>query len=344
MRPRTCRGDRRIDFAIGKHMHPTQFNQHEGVADHDCVVYGFDSSPHQCIKGCPKRSPIEVTDAEDIHHRWNHHWCATQFENFTKNKDVQAAWTMLSDPAERVLCSGSQTWTPCPIHSRTFRQLHPAEPVHLRRLRRLHRRIAEILRHPDNAHLRSIVVVDARGMETLFPVLANLCERTIDQFSDTVVSLILQTEVLIKDTNLSKWKSRIAGSEAEQRRWVKMRAQQWVAQTLQPEIATPASVRKAIHPSHVLEHESAVWRDEWSHNQVDIPCIRDLLHSVVPRPPACQVDLTIHPTELRRSAMSMVGKAPGPDSWQANDLVTLPEEFWQALEDIWNLDEPRAPA
>lgn len=258
---------------------------------------------------------------------------------------------MLSDQAERVLCSapgkgcpGSQTWTPCPIHSRTFRQLRPAEPVHLRRLRRLHRRIAEILRHPDHAHLRSIAVVGARGMETLFPVLANLCERTIDQFSDTVASLILQTEVLIKDTNLSKWKSRIAGSEAEQRRWVKMRAQQWVAQTLQPEIATPASVRKAIHPSHVLEHESAVWRDEWSHNQVDIPCIRDLLHSFVPRPPACQVDLTIHPTELRRSAMSMVGKAPGPDSWQANDLVTLPEEFWQALADIWNLDEPRAPA
>lgn len=156
-------------------------------------------------------------------------------------------------------------------------------------------------------------------------------------FSDTVASLILQTEVLIKDTNLSKWKSRIAGSEAEQRRWVKMRAQQRIAQTLQPEIATPASVRKAIHPSHVLEHESAVWRDEWSHNQVDIPCIRDLLHSVVPRPPACQVDLTIHPTELRRSAMSMVGKAPGPDSWQADDLVTLPEEFWQALADIWNL-------
>ena len=82
----TCRGDRRIDFAISKHMHPTQFNQHEGVADHDCVVYGFDSSPHQCIKGCPKRSPIEVTDAEDIHHRWNHHWCATQFENFTRTK------------------------------------------------------------------------------------------------------------------------------------------------------------------------------------------------------------------------------------------------------------------
>lgn len=169
----TCRRDRRIDFAIRKHMHPTQFNQHEGVADHDCVVYGFDSSPHQCIKGCPKRSPIEVTDAEDIHHRWNHHWCATQFENFTKNKDVQAAWTMLSDQAERVLCSAPgkgcpwlQTWTPRPIHSRTFRQLRPAEPVHLRRLRRLHRRIAEILRHPDDAHLRSIAVIGARGMET----------------------------------------------------------------------------------------------------------------------------------------------------------------------------------
>ena len=102
--PGTSRSGRRIDFGVAGGLIAIALYHDVGVADHSLVCYDVDLA----------RRPKEEVQA-----LFALNWHAEQFEALLASRDVDAAWSLLSDIAERSIFTDvdrgtfrSEAWSP----------------------------------------------------------------------------------------------------------------------------------------------------------------------------------------------------------------------------------------
>ena len=146
--PGTSRSGRRIDFGVAGGLVAIALHHDVGVADHSSVCYDVDLEYTSYMFASPSRAPQRRLK-EEVQALFALNWHAEQFEALLVSRDVDAAWSLLSDIAERSIFTDvdrgafrSEAWS-----LRRFemghRKPHIDEPVALRRLRRFLRRLSD---------------------------------------------------------------------------------------------------------------------------------------------------------------------------------------------------------
>ena len=128
----------------------------------------------------------------------------------------------------------------------------------------------------------------------------------------------------------------VQDSPNKQVAWLRRRAD--LALELQARPLPVTDVATAIHPISVLKEHGPKWEKLWTYPEDDpvrLDDINDILKDV-PACPTSEIMLTLEPQDLVRQAKHMSGKAPGHDSWSADDLARLPLNWWANLAQIWN--------
>ena len=154
--PPTCSGTRRIDFAMGHGIWPSATFQCAGLADHNLVGYDLDmcySAHGLCVR---PRCPIKDDSEQDILAKFHSTWVPQHFHEMLRRTQLDQAWELLSDTAERCLCAGTLGINPRsrpPVfHMKNLGHKVTLEPesAKLRRLRRLVRRLQHF--HKEQGH------------------------------------------------------------------------------------------------------------------------------------------------------------------------------------------------
>ena len=145
--PATRTSGRRLDFGLGCGLHfPSSAAQHWSFSDHAQVVYEVDLQEPGGHRG-PSFQPLASTPVSE--QCWADAWDAAAF---CQAHDLDAAWTLLSDVAERRLTKGevtghrrSQPWRPRPfVHERSRAGKVLVEV-----------RVSQLRHRPRDSHLRS---------------------------------------------------------------------------------------------------------------------------------------------------------------------------------------------
>ena len=344
--PPTCTGQRRIDFGLAHRMHATSVQHSPGVADHSLVTYSFPLDHTQSFVA-PKRATVDVATASEVAERW-HLNDLSSFHFALERADVDAAWSALSNSAERALCSSldgcrprADAWDP-----RDTGVPHKAiawkESLVLRQLRRLQRRVVQLTKQLDDRRLRSAIIRGAQHLRALFPCLdldflqSNLTE---DQFQIRLSRLVEDLAHLIntregseQQARLVSWRTKMVSDPVAHRRWIKHRAHLKVMWEQMGPVPDKTPTRHAIHRQHVLDQAVKSWMQVWNSKSASPPDFQSFL-DMTPRPTQVACTLAITGVELVRAAKTMVGKACGPDSWRVEDLLLLPMEWWSLFAD-----------
>ncbi|CAE7286667.1 unnamed protein product [Symbiodinium sp. CCMP2592] len=136
---------------------------------------------------------------------------------------------------------------------------------------------------------------------------------------------------------MSQWRARMHDDPGLLRAWVKHRARDDADLKRPVPAATSGVLAQAIHPVRIVDEAEHVWMDKWGRKPSSHGCdaVSNLL-SAVPALPMFQEWLPdLSGAALRRVAMSMKGKAAGPDSWRIEDWLLLPDGFWCSLSRLW---------
>lgn len=274
-----------------------------------------------------------------VEQRFAGRWRQEDLQRLVTNSCVDDAWTLLSNVAElslaRKIRPRNMRSNEPQIHTRDLgrKASTTSESVELRRLRRLHRRLSH--RHQQAsgnpaATLVQNILRESRELAHTFPQLHHF---QVDEptWANQIQTLVEETAAFELSQRLDCWKVNITNSPLLQRSWVKKRAEVLGRGEATPTAARNTTLSNALHPSHVLNKAVSNWQRVWRRGAVNQQLYQNLLQQV--RQPSAAVaqvcDLCPSSTELRSTAKSMIGKAAGADAWQAEDLLRLPETWWQ---------------
>ena len=208
--------------------------------------------------------------------------------------------------------------------------------VNLRRLRRLLRRILHLQLEPWNFALRRKACVGAKGLDRSFQELAGLSPENVVDALQVVEGLVQRRQEEEKSQRLTGWRTSHVTDEAKQRRWIKQRSALQEELQAQGDQGIGHPGNKSLHPVCVLREAAEEWHTVWQRAEVDLSEYLRML-SQVPRPDEVHVDMRLTTDMLRRSARRMIRKAKGPDGWSTADWQALPDLWWDALTELWNV-------
>lgn len=337
--PGTAGGVRRLDFGVSSRSVMAQGVWHEpGIANHLAVAYSFDfAAPVGCSS--PMRTSLSSETVSTA--TWMDVWHEEAFQGFLLSHDVDGAWRLLSDTAERVLSSGagrccglrrSGPWAP---RGRALRSKAASafEPLPLVRLRRFARRLGQLARQPADRRLRDIVARDLELLEDHYGWLDELPLLGIEHHVQWVLDQIEVEARIVRDAGFQRWRDAMHNSLPKQSAWIKRRAALKTGPVCSP-VAPGAAARTAIHPKSIIEEAEQEWVARWTMGSVDEAPVADLLRKL-PEVPSVTTEVQFTADKLRRACARMRHKSPGPDDWMAGHFLALPEPFWQSLAQLW---------
>ncbi|CAE7784354.1 unnamed protein product, partial [Symbiodinium sp. CCMP2456] len=183
--------------------------------------------------------------------------------------------------------------------------------------------------------LRRRIIRSLRGLRALVPELPSVREGQECDVYGAVQALLEQRVAEEKAAALEGWRLRMEQAEHKQIAWVKERAAQALEASQQP--PTLVSSVSAIHPSSVIATHGEEWTKLWTSERLDNKPRPELLRilEALPQRDVWSTCLTISPTCLQASAKTMVGKAPGPDSWAAEHFLQMPDQWWRGFSSLW---------
>ena len=217
-------------------MFPTTVRHVLGIADHTTVIYEFDSlfqiplyhSPRRC------RFATEVSQ-QTIQTAFEQSWDNEVFHTLLSTKEIQQAFTMLSDHAECALSQNvfpnrhshkhlprSASWQPS-VKVASSKSASQVETVLLRRLRRLQRRLQHLLRVPHDVLLHENCDRNLASLSLQIPELAEWFTLTTSQALTIVDTVTARLENVEKQQRISTWRQQTHGSLAKQTAWIKRR-------------------------------------------------------------------------------------------------------------------------
>ena len=344
------RRTRRIDFAVSDfRVSASEVSHIEGPWDHVSVCYTLDLS--SCFRGfvLPKRSALRTPDACTDHARWTACWSQEAFDRALQSHDLEMAWRLLSDTAEQALQDpDSHSNHHAVPRSSAFEPRGYSEIPHARTatsgqesrgtqgLRRLRNRLVQLSHDPCDPCLRANISASLCGLRKLVPELPHMPLAQLEHFAQCVQDLYDSYVTSEKEARIFRWKCMVQESPNKQVAWLRRRAD--LALELQARPLPVTDVATAIHPISVLKEHGPKWEKLWTYPEDDpvrLDDINDILKDV-PACPASEIMLTLEPQDLVRQAKHMSGKAPGHDSWSADDLARLPLNWWANLAQIWN--------
>eukprot|EP00439_Symbiodinium_sp_Y106_P017651 s5566_g2.t1 len=328
--PIPCTGPKRsrvIDYVVSsRHFTASEAHTVAGVADHAAVFYD--------IVGCD--SVKDVSEA----------FQADAFQaDFDAAEDVDHQWAVLASYADHALtgqevASSRRHWAWVP--RRRDRMVHKAaqlsEPLDLRRLRRLHRRLVQAVQHGCTVQLGRVVRRDLLQLSVDFPSLASFCSADVDMreaHCQVLLCINTRSEEL-RTSRMRAWRLKAREDCEKQRRWVKDRAELWLAREAStPDVAALSG--RAVHPTAALEAELPAWKKLWTAVS-NLDEHQRLVDSILERVPGlseveCAFDVS--PSALRQSMQRMVGRRAGSDSLVAQDLLCLPASWWSCFGIMW---------
>ena len=345
------RGDkRRIDYGLCcKHLHPVAVDHTRGISDHVAVRYQFDFEadflghigPCHARKAVdPSLIPSLFAEARD----------ESAFNVALQTEQVDDAWHFLSCAAEKALFSDcgtvqprSHAWTPRPQRKHS-KAAAASESLPLVRLCRCVRRIKQLGFQPGDVHLRDKIARDISGLVQHFPHLAELDHFTVETqvpFAEQVLEDATASE---RRNRLSQWQESVSSRLSKQSTWIKRKSNSALALDSAASTYTDASQVQqfAVHPVQQIRQEEEVWLLQWSadpavHSAEHLDNLRNFLEGVQPSLPTFPLQVQWTVTALQRVARTMVGKAAGPDHWTSDSLLLLPDAWWSAFAQLWDL-------
>ena len=300
-------------------------------SDHAQVAYDVDLEDPAGYCG---PSFVELRSDKVSDEAWARRWDDVAFQRALEAKDVDGAWTLLSDTAEDLLrdpssamrCRRSSLWRPrARAHPRS-KAGRTKEPLVLVALRRLARRLRQLAREPGNSRLRDKAARQLSGLETSCEWLSEVPFFGMELWADFVEEHIHKMETEQKAASLRSWRSRLEQSEGKAVAWIRRR------ELLKVELAWPVMPAtevhrcKAIHPTRVLQAAEDDWMKLWGRagtTGLVPPLLRDLpsLAEFEWRP-------VFTADALLRAAKDMAKKAAGPDGWTTAQWCLLPMALW----------------
>ncbi|CAE7262781.1 unnamed protein product, partial [Symbiodinium sp. KB8] len=253
-------------------------------SDHAQVAYDVDLEDPAGYCG---PSFVELRSDKVSDEAWARRWDDVAFQRALEAKDVDGAWTLLSDTAEDLLrdpssamrCRRSSLWRPrARAHPRS-KAGRTKEPLVLVALRRLARRLRQLAREPGNSRLRDKAARQLSGLETSCEWLSEVPFFGMELWADFVEEHIHKMETEQKAASLRSWRSRLEQSEGKAVAWIRRR------ELLKVELAWPVMPAtevhrcKAIHPTRVLQAAEDDWMKLWGRagtTGLVPPLLRDL--------------------------------------------------------------------
>ena len=336
--PATRCSGRRIDFGLGCGQHfPVATAQRWTFSDHAQVVYEVDMQEPVGHRP-PSFRPLTTEPVTD--QRWAAVWDAETYEASLRADDLDAAWTLLSDSAEKCLAKAdghghrrSQPWRPrVQLHQRS-KAAKVLQPLLEVQLRRLSRRMWQLRRRPGDVHLRSKAGKQLCDLAARAPWLSDVPFFEAERWCEWLDQRIEEVAAATKHNAIERWRGRLDASETRLTAWIKRREKVWSACSrplLQPEAVCR---RTAVHPVAEVAQASEEWMQRWG----SCSATGDLAGVLATRArlPVLSFDFEFTGEDLLRSAKSMLHKAEGPDQWSCASWVLLPAGFWSALARLW---------
>ena len=96
------------------------------------------------------------------------------------------------------------------------------------------------------------------------------------------------------------------------------------------------SIAVPVHPQAKAEHFAQLWSEVW--NPDTPPRLEDVdpfLQWIPPEGFECEPP-RLTGADLKSRARQAANPVAGPDGWNANDWLLLPDDFFQAFADLWN--------
>ena len=336
-------GNRRIDFglACGRFL-PLELRHYLSVSDHFAVSYCFSFEPWRSMR-LPSRVPLAECSEDEIAAKFVSCFDPLAFDGFLQVGDVDSAWTALSGAAERALTEAppgtsvprADLWDPA-VAPEVARGARCDEPVLLRRLRRLHRRLLQLQRHPADACLRSTSLRSLSSLAAEVPELSTWRDGSLPELVAGVVAAISRCQAEFRAARLARWKDEVSTSQAKAIAWVKQRV---AAETAgcPPARRDPAVPVCAVHPVSVIREAEKEWLPLWTQEAPPLEAFEAILREVGQAQPVSQAFVSWTGTALRHLAKAMCGRAPGHDAWAPEELLRLPDSWFDSLARLWQV-------
>ncbi|CAE7204304.1 pol [Symbiodinium sp. CCMP2592] len=334
-------GNRRIDFGLscGKFL-PSELRHYLSVSDHFAVSYCFDFAPWRSLRS-PSRVPLADCSEDEIAAKFVSCFVQHEFAELLEAGDVDGAWTLLSGAAERAMTKmplaaavpRSDLWVPVETPA-VAKGARSDEPVRLRQLRRLHRRLLQLQRHPDDACLCATALRSLSALATVVPELCSWRDGSLTEIAACTVAAISRFDAELKADRLARWKTEVTLSQRKAIAWVKQRVAA-EADGLPPRSRDPSLPFRALHPVSVIREAEEEWLPLWSREAPSTEAFEVLLREVGGAQSPSQGKVAWCGKALRRGAKAMCGRVAGHDCWGPEDLIRLPDAWFDALADLW---------
>jgi hypothetical protein len=343
---------RRIDYALTQRgLHAVDIRHSEELGDHLSVAYTLADVAQVTGKRGPKRRWDRVEDVDAIAARFEQAWSPDVFEDLLQRRRLDDAWTLLSDVAEAALftdkASGcvprSEEWHPQDAEGARSRQPKGRESDTLCRLRALQRRLGMLASRPGDGALRARVARSLAEIRRRIPELPRRSWQDLVQLSPFVDQFVTGLASQEEDARRERWRRALDENEGCQRKWVRSRAENALETETQP-VAEATAAASAIHPANMLREEGLAWQSRWSRAPAPEAGRAALLAELPERAPS-DIAFSMDGSDLRKAAAAMAGKAAGPDAWSSDDLVRLPQRWWNEAARLWTtaVSEGRLP-
>ncbi|CAE7253453.1 unnamed protein product [Symbiodinium sp. CCMP2592] len=322
-----------LDFAFA-------LRHYLSVSDHFAVSYCFDFAPWRSLRS-PSRVPLADCSEDEIAAKFVSCFVQHEFAELLEAGDVDGAWALLSGAAERAMTKmplaaavpRSDLWVPVETPA-VAKGARSDEPVRLRQLRRLHRRLLQLQRHPDDACLCATALRSLSALATVVPELCSWRDGSLTEIAACTVAAISRFDAELKADRLARWKTEVSLSQRKAIAWVKQRVAA-EADGLPPRSRDPAVPVRAVHPVSVIREAEEEWLPLWSREAPSTEAFEVLLREVGGAQSPSQGKVAWCGKALRRGAKAMCGRVAGHDCWGPEDLIRLPDAWFDALADLW---------
>ena len=340
---------RRIDFGVCHRQIVVESVSHfdlPHLSDHVSVLYQIATGTRCDSYQAPRPVPLQMPDADTVQNRFVQLWDQTTFDESVQAASLDEAWTILSDVAEKTLgafdpdgdsgVSRSASWRPRPRRAAVPRAgVHGHESEALRTLRKFTARIHQLCAQQHAQPLRRAVKRSVCELRKHFEHVPFLDLDSPWQAAQWAQQACQDLEARERDARLQRWKLDVKADEIKARSWIKKKARQ--AADAEAQAAPLHNLPHAVHPARVVQQQSSAWMRKWTsspRSEDQDRLLQEVLHSV---PQGTHQDMVFHfeDEDLLSAARSMRGKMEGPDFWQADHFLQMPQLWWQQFAKLW---------
>ena len=321
---------RHIDYALhSMRVVPLARSQERGVADHALIAYDFKVGALKPFYQVAPPRKLQMNQEVEVQ-AWDAAFDLVTYHQLLSQDQIQEAWNMLSDSAEQLLVpkpGRKRSAIPKPVQvAQRPVQADRLQSILERRLRRTQRRVLESQKPQAPLSLADKISRDLVYFQKHFPELSELTPHA-PQLANAIEDCIAKESAASSEARLHKWRQRMEEDEASLIRWVKGADKTTESATHDMTISP--------HPQAKAEHFAQHWSQIWNPPSLPQTEAVDRYLTWVPENGYPCPEPSITGTELRKQAKKAVGKASGPDGWNAEAWNLLPQPFFDQLAQLW---------